>query len=219
VHENKPRRSTSKECAKAYQLEIVLSGIPVWRRLLVRGDINLGLLHATIQVAMGWTNSHLHQFMIGKKRYSDPTTQDEPFLGELPDLDESKAVLMEVAPKAKAKIIYEYDFGDSWMHLITVEKIHDLDIAGLFVAQCLDGGLACPPEDCGGIGGYANLLQIIGNPEHEERESMMEWLGDEFDPNAFDIGRVNRHLKKLKWPRTTVNQLARVLMGRDGYQA
>lgn len=210
-------RSTLENSAKAYELNIVLSGLPIWRRLLVRGDINLGLLHAAIQAAMGWTNSHLHHFIVGKIRYTDPATLDECFPGQEPDLDENESVLMEIAPRAKMKLLYEYDFGDSWMHLITVEKIHNLDISRLFVAQCLDGALACPPEDCGGIWGYTGLLEIIRNPKHEEYESMVEWLG-EYDPDAFDIGRVNKYLMKLKWPWTTENQLARVLMARDRFR-
>jgi hypothetical protein len=217
VRETKPRRSRAEGSAKAYELEIELSGLPIWRKLLVRGDINLGLLHAVIQVAMGWSNSHLHQFIIGKKRYTDLTTLDETFIDEQQDLDEAEALLMEIAPEPRVKTIYEYDFCDSWMHLITVKKIHDLDISRLFVAQCLDGKLACPPEDCGGIGGYARLLETIGNPKHEEHESMMQWLGDGFDPSVFDVERTNKHLKKLKWPVVTVSQLARVLIARDGY--
>jgi len=217
MSENKTRRSSSGESATMYQLKITLPDLPVWRRLRVRGDVNLGLLHAVIQVAMGWTNSHLHQFSIGKKRYSDPRTNDDMGFGE-PDLDEEKAVLMEVVPRAKTKFIYEYDFGDSWEHYITVEKIHEPDTAHTGIAECLDGACACPPEDCGGIGGYADLLEIIKDPNHEEHESMMEWLGGEFDPNAFDIEKVNKYLKKLKWPRTTESQLAKVLMERDDFR-
>jgi hypothetical protein len=201
-----------------YQLKITLPDLPVWRRLLVRGDVNLGLLHAVIQVAMGWTNSHLHQFTIGKKRYSAPMISGFMDFGEQPDLDEEKAVLMEVVPRVKTKFMYEYDFGDSWAHCVTVEKIHEPDTAHKGLAECLDGGYACPPEDCGGIGGYADLLEIIKDSEHEEHESMMEWLGGEFDPKAFDIEKVNKYLRKLKWPRTTDDQLARVLMARDGFR-
>ncbi|MBE0557212.1 MAG: plasmid pRiA4b ORF-3 family protein [Proteobacteria bacterium] len=167
---------------------------------------------------MGWTNSHLHQFIIGEKRYSDPRINDDMDFGELPDIDEGKAVLMDVMPRAKAKFIYEYDFGDSWEHYITVEKIIEIDAAQKHFAECLDGKHACPPEDCGGIGGYLDLLDIIKDPDHEEHESMMEWLGGKFDPNAFDIEKVNTYLQKLKWPRTTETQLAKVLMARDDFR-
>ncbi len=218
MSESKTRRSPSGKSATMYQLKITLPDLPVWRRLRVRGDVNLGLLHAVIQVAMGWTNSHLHQFTIGNKRYSDPRINDDMGFGEPPDLDEGRTALMEVVPREKAKFIYEYDFGDSWVHYVTVEKIHEPDAAHKGFAECLAGGCACPPEDCGGIGGYADLLEIIKDSKHEEHESMMEWLGGKFDPDAFDIEKVNTYLQKLKWPRTTENQLARVLMERDDFR-
>ena len=216
--EKSTRRSPLNENVPMYQLKIKLPNLPVWRRLLVRGDVNIALLHAIIQVAMGWTNSHLHQFIIGKKSYSDPRTNDDIGFGETPDLDEGKVTLLEVAPRERTKFIYEYDFGDSWEHYITVEKIHEPDAAHKGPVECLDGSHACPPEDCGGIGGYMNLLEIIKNPEDEEYESMMEWLGGKFDPKAFDVNKVNTYLKKLKWPRTTEIQLANVLMARDDFR-
>ncbi len=214
--ETKIRRPASVKNIKWYQLKITLMGVPIWRRLLVREDVNLGLLHAVIQVAMGWTNSHLHHFIIGQKRYSDPQFDDGFDFGEPPALDEEKATLAEVVPRAKVKFIYEYDFGDSWVHSITVEKILEPDAVPKGFAECTGGERACPPEDCGGIGGYADLLEIIKNPKHEEHESMMEWLGGRFDPDAFDIEKTNKYLKKLKRPHTTVDQLARILMTRDG---
>jgi hypothetical protein len=112
---------------------------------------------------------------------------------------------------------YEYDFGDSWNHQITVEKILTPDPAAATVALCLDGARACPPEDCGGPWGYDNLLKILRNPKHEEHESMKEWLGHPLDPEAFDAEKVNTCLRKLKWPRTTEGQLRKVLMARDNY--
>lgn len=213
----KSPRSLPAGSVPRYQLKVTLPGLPVWRRLLVRGDMSLGLLHAVIQVAMGWTNSHLHQFTIGKNRYSAPETFEDFGFGE-PDLNEEKAVLMELAPRAKMKFVYEYDFGDSWEHCIAVEKILEPDTASKGVAECLDGACACPPEDCGGIGGYLDLLDIIKDPRHKEHESMMEWLGGGIDPDEFDIQKVNKYLKKLKFPRMTGEQLAKVLMERDGYQ-
>ena len=200
-----------------YQLKIELAGTepPIWRRLLIRGDMNLALLHAVIQVAMGWTNSHLHQFTIGNVRYSDPRMDHDMGPDETPDRDEGTTALIEAVPQEKAEFVYEYDFGDSWEHLITVEKIDNPDAASKGFAKCLDGSRACPPDDCGGVDGYADLLEIIKNPKHEEHESMMEWLGGKFDSEAFDIKKANTYLRKLKWPRTTDGQLAAVLMERD----
>lgn len=104
------------------------------------------------------------------------------------------------------------------MHVITVEKIFAPVISPKYFAECLGGEKACPPEDCGGPWGYKELLEIIQDPSHEEHEGMMEWLGGSFDPNAFDINKTNTYLHKIKWPRATEMQLARVLMARDGYQ-
>lgn len=204
--------------APAYQLKVELLGTDplIWRRLLVRGDMSLGLLHAVIQVAMGWTNSHLHQFAAGSVRYSDPRMDLDMGPDETADQDEGRTPLVEAAPREGAELVYEYDFGDSWEHLITVEKIHAPDAASKGFAKCLDGGRACPPDDCGGVGGYEDLLDAVRDPEHEDHEDMLEWLGGMFDPEAFDIKKVNTCLRKLKWPHTTENRLAIVLMERDG---
>jgi hypothetical protein len=185
----------------------------IWRRLQVPGDANLGWLHAVLQVAMGWTNSHMHQFIVGERLYSDPGFEIDD---DLSVLDENTTTVTEVAPRVKSSFVYEYDFGDSWEHRIIVEKILDPDPLAVRLAQCLDGARACPPDDCGGVFGYANLLEVIMDPKHEEYEDMMEWLGGKFDPETFDRDRTNRCLRKLKWPRTTVGQLAGVLMQRDG---
>jgi hypothetical protein len=165
---------------------------------------------------MGWTNSHLHQFIVGKKVYSDPSFDLDEYADGPRVFDEDATPLTEVARRVRSTFAYEYDFGDSWDHRITVEKILDPDPAAAGRALCLDGERACPPEDCGGVWGYADLLEIIMDPKHEEYDSMMEWLGGDFDPEAFDRDRVNKYLKALKWPRTTVGQLASVLMRRDG---
>ena len=200
-----------------YQLKVVLLGgePPIWRRLQVPGNASLGWLHAVLQISMGWTNSHLHHFLTRDARYSDPRHYEDIGLGDEPDRDEARATLLQVAPEEGAQFRYEYDFGDSWEHEITVEKV--LPAAAGTVAVCLDGARACPPEDCGGIWGYANLVKILKNPKHPEHKSMKEWIGGVFDPNAFDKVKINFWLCKLKWPKVTEAQLRKVLMGRDNY--
>jgi len=214
----KKRQSPRTTSAPLYHLKVSLEGIQplIWRRLQVPGSAGLGWLHAVIQVAMGWTNSHLHQFNAGKRLYSDPSFGLDEFEDDPPVLDENETAVRDIAPRVKSAFVYEYDFGDSWDHRITVEKILEPDPAAVRYAQCLDGERACPPEDCGGVWGYADLLEVIMDPKHEEYESMMEWLGGKFDPEAFDRNKINKYLRKLKWPRTTVSQLAGVLMQRDG---
>ena len=202
--------------APIYQVKVVLldSGPPVWRRLQVSGDARLDWLHAVLQVAIGWTNSHLHQFKVGEACYSDTRHHFAEFEDDQKILEERKFTLRQIAPREQDAFGYEYDFGDSWEHEITVEKILP-DTAPDSPALCLDGARACPPEDCGGVGGYDNLLKILKNRKHPEHKSMKEWLGRPFDAAAFDVEKANLWLRKLKWPRVTEAQLRKVLMGRD----
>ena len=189
----------------------------LWYLPLIGGENFFdGFGFAAYRKRCGWTNSHLHQFTVGKKTFSAPSFDFDDFEGRREVLDEDQATLQQVAPKPKCVLGYEYDFGDSWQHLIAVEKILPPDPAVARIAQCLDGARACPPDDCGGAGGYSDLLKILGDPGHEEHESMKDWLGRPFDPDTFNRERINRHLRKLKWPHTTESQLGRVLMQRDG---
>jgi hypothetical protein len=209
--------AAAKSAAPTYQLKIVLLGAEpsIWRTLQVPGHANLGWLHAVLQTAMGWTNSHLHHFLTVDARYSDSRYNEGVGFGDEADRDEARATLLQIAPKAGAQFGYEYDFGDSWEHEITVQKI--LPAAPGTTAFCLNGARACPPEDCGGIWGYAELLKALKNPKHPEHKSRKEWIGGAFDPDVFDKAKVNSWLGKLKWPRVTEAQLRKVLMGRDNY--
>ena len=209
-----------KANAPVYQLKVVLIGskLSIWRRLQVPGNANLGWLHAVLQVAVGWTNSHLHHFFVGEVRYSDPRFDDDMGIDVEPDPDEAKVTLAQAVPNEHGfRFGYEYDFGDSWEHEITVEKALPSDITTTAVAICLDGARACPPEDCGGVWGYNNLLRILKNWKHPEYRDMKEWIGGAWDAEAFDLAKTNKWLAKLKWPRVTDAQLRKVLMGRDNY--
>jgi hypothetical protein len=216
---NQIEPAAGKGSAHTYQLKIVLLGSkpPIWRRLQVPGDASLGWLHAVLQVTMGWTNSHLHHFLTRDARYTYPRDNDDMGFGGPPDRDEARATLAQVAPVEGEQFGYEYDFGDSWEHEITVEKILPGEAATATIALCLDGARACPPEDCGGIWGYAELLKTLKNPKHPEHKTMKEWLGRSLNAEAFDVAKTNRWLRKLKWPRVTEAQLRKVLMGRDDY--
>lgn len=209
--------AAGKSAANCYQLKIVLLGTQplIWRRLQVPGNSNLGWLHAVLQVAMGWTNSHLHHFLTSEARYTDPRNIEDPAIGQPPDYNETKATLMQIAPDQGMQFVYEYDFGDSWEHEITVEKILPPDSVVATSALCLKGARACPPEDCGGIWGYANLLKILKSPKHPEYKEMKAWIGGGFDAETFNVAKANLWLQKLKWPRVTEGQLRKVLIGRD----
>jgi len=176
--------------SKVYQLKISLMGAkpPIWRRILVESDTHLSDLHKILQTTMGWYNAHLHQFIDRGEFYAPPSDWDE-----LDTIDYSGISIDKLLKKEKGKIFYEYDFGDGWRHEILLEKILEKE-PKTYYPVCIDGKNACPPEDCGGIWGYANLLEIMADPEHEEYEDMMDWLGGEFDPTAFDKEEVNDSL-------------------------
>lgn len=178
---------------KIYQIKVTLrrSKPPIWRRLLVPGDVTLYDLHKIIQAAMGWMNCHLHQFIIGGEYYGIPSEDDwEPMI------DERKYRLAEIAPTERSKFIYEYDFGDGWEHDVVVEKILPREPDGKY-PYCLKGKRACPPEDVGGIWGYEEFLKAMKDPTHEEHETYVEWWGGIFDPEDFDLERTNRRLQTI----------------------
>jgi hypothetical protein len=175
-----------------YQLKVTIQGIrpPIWRRLQVRGSATLPKLHDAIQIAMGWTDSHLHMFNVGGVSYGLP----DPGLDDV--RSEQRVKLGQIVSGAKDRFTYEYDFGDSWEHEILVEKVLPPD-PGVHYPICLAGKRACPPEDVGGVWGYADFLDAIAHPEHAEHEEMLEWVGGAFDPEAFDLQAVNGALKRL----------------------
>ena len=155
IKQARPVSGRTPKAAPSYQLQVLLKGSqpPIWRRLQVPGSGTLGWFHAVLQVAMGWTNSHLHQFICGEHMYPDAEAQLEQYEGDPPVLDERNFTLAELLPEVHQGLVYEYDFGDSWEHIVTVEKILPVDASTPAGAVCLAGSRACPPEDCGGIGG------------------------------------------------------------------
>jgi hypothetical protein len=180
-----------------YQLKIVLQGVrpQIWRRVQVPADIPLDELHLVLQAAMGWTNSHLHAFRFGERRYTMPYEKGD--LEELQMEDEREVNLSELIEAPKETFVYDYDFGDNWQHLVTLEKRLPADPNGKY-PLCLEGKRACPPEDCGGIWGYADLLKVLRNPAHPEYKDMRAWAGRKFDSEVFDVERFSKDLRKLR---------------------
>ena len=182
-----------KKYTQVYQFKITLKGIkpPIWRRIQVPETYTFWELHLAIQNAMSWTVCHLHEFELvnpetGLKQFIG--TQNEDFGDEV--LPESNKKIADYFSMENQSAVYTYDFGDNWEHKIQLEKIVPRE-KGVKYPICMKGKRACPPEDCGGIWGYAELLEIIRNPKHEEYEEMLEWLGGEFDPEYFDVEEVS----------------------------
>jgi hypothetical protein len=185
-----------------YQIKVTLRGTtpPVWRRLLVPSDMTLGKLHQVLQIAMGWWDCHLHDFRIGEEHFGMPDPDEDP-MGLPPTINERTVRLFNVLGGRGAKAIYTYDFGDTWEHTVAVEKVLPPD-PGVAYPMCTGGRRRCPPEDCGGPYGYHNLLKTLGDPANEEHESMLEWVGGSFDPEAFSVEEVNQRLAPPKRRRT-----------------
>jgi hypothetical protein len=148
-------------------------------------------LSEILLAAMGWTNSHLHAFRVGDKRFG--MNFDEYPDGEI----DEKAVTVLQALRDERRFTYDYDFGDGWEHEVVIEEL-TWSYFGLKFAVCLDGQQACPPEDVGGTGGYVEFLEAISDPAHEEHESYLEWVGGSFDPAEFDLANANALLQKVR---------------------
>ncbi len=189
----KPSAAKTKDSPAIFQLKITLKGSrpPIWRRLLVPGKTKLNRLHEIFQDAMGWGHCHLHQFKAGDCFYSMPDPEFDAF-------DERKYRLQDLAALPKRRFSYEYDFGDGWDHQVVVEKIVEKDPPYPGHPVCLAGKGKCPPEDCGGIWGFYELLETLQDPKHPQHKEMTEWLGRRFDPEAFDLDGTNSRLSRLR---------------------
>jgi len=201
-----PRRSanapqsggTVAPATGGYQLKVTLKGTkpPIWRRVVVDGSATLAELHEVIQAAFGWWNYHLYDFEFGRTRYGvpDPDWDFGP-----PTRDARKTRLKEVVAPG-VSFAYTYDFGDNWDHKVTVETI--LDTPSMTLPACVDGRLAAPPEDCGGVWGYMEFLAILADPSHPEHAARAEWAagwgGSSFDPDAFDPSEFVDNLRTLR---------------------
>ncbi len=179
-----------------HQLKIGLQGAapPLWRWIEIPSAASLGFMHDVIQVAFGWQDSHLHVF---ETPYGSFGVADR----ELDHRPESGVTLEQVAAGAKSTISYTYDFGDDWRHDILVEEVRDPDPSVRY-PRCTGGRRGTPPEDCGGIWGYQELVEVLADPDHPEHEERAEWLGLEnpadFDPAHFDAEATTKSLSILR---------------------
>jgi hypothetical protein len=181
---------------RLYQFKITLleSQPPIWRRIQVR-NCTLDRFHERIQTAMGWTNSHLHQFEIDGERYGDPELIDDGF-EDFECVDSTITKISEIVPKdgKRFQFTYEYDFGDCWKHEVQFEGCLKAEKGGRY-PLCVEGERACPPEDVGGIGGYEEFLEALADPKHEQHDDFVEWAG-EFDPEMFDVEKTTKAMRR-----------------------
>jgi len=189
------KRSSARRPKKAakiaiYQLKVTLRHVrpPIWRRLVVSGDILLSELHHVLQISMGWFDSHLYDFRYQRNRYGDLTLLEEV-------IDDSETSLCQVARRKGNQLVYTYDFGDNWEHEVLVERIDQCSAPA--VPRCIGGRNACPPEDCGGVFGYLNLLESLTDPNNPNHDEARDWVDEDFDPKRFDVATVNSLLMKL----------------------
>ncbi len=159
----------------------------IWRRLVVPADMTLDVLHDVMQIAFGWTDSHLHDFQFGDVRFAIVMDEDELFAVE------ERGAALGAMVRQGSSFVYRYDFGDDWEHEVVVEDITEPN-RGPRRVECLDGARACPPEDCGGTSGYAEMLRVLADPRDEEHLSMKTWVGRGYSPEKFDIAKVNKKL-------------------------
>ena len=177
-----------------YQINVTLLGSdpPIWRRLLVPSDLTLLQLHHVLQVAMGWDDSHMHEFRIQGQRYGTPDPIEQSFRGPQ-TIGERTVRLSSVLGRVRSKALYIYDFGDDWQHQILVEKrLAPEPECGYPI--CIAGERQGPPEDCGGIYRFCELLDALDDPENQD---VLDWLGEEYDPEAISIEEINRRLALL----------------------
>jgi hypothetical protein len=187
----------SRKQSWSWQLKIELLGVAptVWRRLEVSETIKLPKLHLVFQTALGWSNSHLHEFVIGGIRYANT---DPDFTDELEQIDEKRVILSKALGQDARCFDYVYDFGDDWHHVVIVEDKHPHPGVAPSLIHCSGGQNACPPEDVGGARGYAEFLRAIADDNHGEHDRYLEWIGGQFDPRRFALDGTNLALSKIK---------------------
>lgn len=201
VPKKKHKSSLSKPCLITLRIELVGTTPLVWRRITLDGRSSFANLHHVIQAAMGWHDAHLHQFRINNRYIGVPDPEsDAP---EWHTEDERKVLLNRVLTD-DAVFTYLYDFGDGWEHRLLVEEYDDSDDLrfGDGDAWVDAGERACPPEDCGGVGGFQDFLEKLEDePYSDESKELREWAGLDYDPAGFDRQAANAAIKRLLWNR------------------
>lgn len=182
------RRSFTDIGTFQFRIELLKAQPPIWRRFRVPANLPLEDLHEVIQIVMGWTDSHLHEFIVGEQRYGE-ASDEWPDPDRAP-ADEQQFQIDQLVSRPGEHLEYLYDFGDHWEHRLTLEAV-DPPGAHAEPIECLDGARRCPPEDVGGLHGYIEFLEAVRNPTHPDHGNMLRWAGGEFDPEDFDPEAIN----------------------------
>lgn len=199
-------RQTKKPDHLQIKISLLDSPVPIWRRLIVDAGMPLSFVHEALQIAMGWWSYHLYEFECDGIRYGDMRhSQEDPEV-----INADTATLSQLLKKEGDTLVYLYDHGDEWRHEIILEQIiPPADQEEALHAYCTHGKRACPPEDCGGIPGFTNLLTAVEDPCHPSHEEVLHWTGQSYDPNAFDARLVNLRLEL--WEEGLEAEVAQIL--------
>lgn len=201
-YEKVPLHSSMKN--QVLQFSVELQGIEpkIWRKIQVPLDYNFWDLHVTIQDAMGWQDCHLHHFEIkgkGKRKEVRIGIPDFDGFGELPEVFPGWEIAVIAYFNALGvEAVYEYDYGDGWLHTVKLEG-YMVREKGIKYPICIDGKNACPLEDCGGIGGYYNVIEVLSDPNNDDHDDMMTWAGKDWDPKRFNPHRVGFDIPYKRW--------------------
>ena len=185
----------------AVQIRVSLDEIEpaIWRRLVVPIQWDLRQLHLAIQAAFNWWDDHLHEFHIGGLRYRNVSVLEEDLLADGPRVFDEQEVRLRDFLGTGIMFTYIYDFGDDWRHTIELEELRSFDHAPR-QATCVDGARARPPEDVGGIPGYAHFLDVISHPKNPDYAETLQWCGGHFDPEWFDLAIVDKDVRNALKP-------------------
>jgi len=186
------------------RIELCDSNPLIWRQVEVPTSITLKVLHDVIQAAMGWLDYHLWEFTIGQQRFGLPIDEDS---GTKPRIEAGKVRLREVLTPRKTTMTYVYDFGDDWVHRLVLTNIRQGE-PGIGYPRYIAGEGNGPPEDCGGIPGFYEKLDIAAEPSHPEHNEIREWL-DDYDPNVIDEAQIKISLGRIAKRRNAAKARAR----------
>jgi hypothetical protein len=197
------KKSSLNRVRSAYVLHVSIKDIEpqIWRKLSVPDDYTLGDLNYILQAVFGWDGGHMHSFTVNATEYRT-IGMDFGFDQGDDVTDEDSVCLYDLSLPPRKKFSYLYDFGDSWLHEITVSKIVPIgpENAELTRPRCLEGKRAGPLEDSGGPWGYADMLETLKDPNRKEYEDIHEWAGD-FDPEYFNLEEINARLEQMFKPQ------------------